>query len=247
MRLIRKHDIMQLSFIPRLFPVNCYIIEEEHDLTLIDAALPYSWKAIARTAARLNKPIGRIVLTHAHGDHVGSLDALKQQYEHAEVLISERDAKLLQGDASLLENEPAFPINGSIPQGIRTRADRFIQPGERIGSLEAIPAAGHTPGSFAFMDTRSRALIVGDAFQIRGGIAVSGVMKRAFPFVAMATWHLPTAIESAKRLASISPALLAAGHGVMLERPQALMAKAIAEAEAYLERSSLPFTTSSKA
>ena len=36
---------------------------------------------------------------------------------------------------------------------------------------------GHTPGSMSFLDIRNKALIVGDAFQTRGGTAVSGQMK----------------------------------------------------------------------
>jgi glyoxylase-like metal-dependent hydrolase (beta-lactamase superfamily II) len=39
-------------------------------------------------------PIRRIVLTHAHFDHVGSLDALARALPGVEVLISARDVRL---------------------------------------------------------------------------------------------------------------------------------------------------------
>lgn len=103
--------------------------------------------------------------------------------------------------------------------------------GERIGSLLAVAAPGHTPGSFALLDTRSGALIAGDAFQTRAGIAVSGTVRPLFPFPALATWHKETALASARKLAGLKPSLLAVGHGPVLEQPAAAITKAIAAAE----------------
>jgi glyoxylase-like metal-dependent hydrolase (beta-lactamase superfamily II) len=37
----------------------------------------------------------RILPIHAHGDHVGSVDALKERLPHAEVIASTRYARLL--------------------------------------------------------------------------------------------------------------------------------------------------------
>jgi glyoxylase-like metal-dependent hydrolase (beta-lactamase superfamily II) len=119
---IRQHGfIYQLTFLPSLFPVNCYLVEEEKELTLIDAALPYSHKKILQTAKKIGKPITRIVLTHAHEDHVGALDYLKKALPKAEVMISKRDAKILKGDRTLESSEPQTPIRGGIPKSLQTR------------------------------------------------------------------------------------------------------------------------------
>ncbi len=56
--------------------VNCYLVREDDGLTLVDTMIPGSQKKILAAAERLGAPIKRIVLTHAHGDHIGSLDAL---------------------------------------------------------------------------------------------------------------------------------------------------------------------------
>lgn len=106
----------RLSFLPRLFPVNVYLVEEEDGLTLIDAGMPFSYKGILKAAGSLGKPITRIILTHAHGDHVGALDRLHEALPDAEVCISSRDALLLKGDASLLPHEPQTPVRGSVPK-----------------------------------------------------------------------------------------------------------------------------------
>ncbi|MEJ8305462.1 MBL fold metallo-hydrolase [Saccharibacillus sacchari] len=231
MRVTNHQTVYQLSFLPRVFPVNCYFVEEQDGLTLIDAGMPFSLKGILNAARKIGKPIRRIVLTHAHEDHVGSLDALKKEVPDVVVYISYRDAALLGGDASLLPTEPNVPIKGGIPKTVATKADVLLRDQDRIESLLALDAPGHTPGSMAFLDTRNRILIAGDAFQTRGGIAVSGHLKPWFPFPAMATWHKPTALESAKKLRDLQPSVLAVGHGRMLQHPLKKMTQAIDEWE----------------
>lgn len=231
LKVTRVQHVIQLSFLPRFFPVNCYLIEENDGLTLIDAGLPFSKKGILQAAERIGKPIARIVLTHAHDDHVGALDAIKAHLPHVPVHISSRDARLLAGDVSLDRNEPNTPIRGGVPKKVKTRADVLLADGDRVGSLQAVAAPGHTPGSMAFLDTRTGALIAGDAFQTRGGIAVSGQFRPWFPFPAFATWSKTLALESARRLQALRPTLLAVGHRRMIANPADKIGQAIAEAE----------------
>lgn len=160
--------IHQISFFPKFFSVNCYLIEEDEELTLIDAALPFSAKKILETAERIQKPITRILLTHGHADHVGALDALKEIHPDIPVYISRRDKGLLVGDRSLDKSEPNKPIRGGISKKLKTKADILLEDGDRIGSLLALATPGHTLGSMSFFDTRNRTLIAGDAFQTKG-------------------------------------------------------------------------------
>ncbi|MEI7025017.1 MBL fold metallo-hydrolase [Paenibacillus sp. y28] len=231
MRVVQELTVHQITFFPRVFPVNCYFVEEENSLTLIDAALPFSAPGIIAAADRIGKPITRIVLTHAHDDHVGALDALKQALPDAAVYISKRDARLLAGDRGLMPSEPQMPIRGGVPKHVKTRPDVLLHDGEQLGSLQAIAAPGHTPGSMAFLDTRNGALIAGDAFQTRGGIAVSGQLRPWFPFPAWATWNKALALDSARKLLALAPSLLAIGHGRLLASPAPWMIQAIAAAE----------------
>lgn len=236
MRFIREKTVIQLTYLPKVFPVNCYLVEEQDGLTLVDAALANNAKAILDAAEKIGKPITRIVLTHAHNDHIGALDRLKEMLPLAQVFISERDARLLAGDRSLDDNEPKFPIRGGVPKNVRTKPDVLLQDGDKIGSLLAIAAPGHTPGSMAFLDTRNHILIAGDAFQSRSGVAVAGQMKWSFPFPALATWDKGTSLETARRLRALKPTLLAVGHGNMINQPTPIMDKAILEAESALAK-----------
>jgi glyoxylase-like metal-dependent hydrolase (beta-lactamase superfamily II) len=215
-----------LTKFPRVFPVNCYLVRDDDGLTLIDAAIPGCERAIVAAAAALGAPIRRIVLAHAHMDHVGALDALHALLPDAEVLASARDARFLAGDMALDPGEPQAKLRGAY-QRVATRPTRLLQHGDRVGALEVIAAPGHTPGQIALFDPRDGSLIAGDAFQTRAGTAVSGTIRPLFPFPALATWHRPTALESARRLRALSPARLAVGHGEVLEAPLAEMDRAI--------------------
>jgi glyoxylase-like metal-dependent hydrolase (beta-lactamase superfamily II) len=180
-------------------------------------------------AEELGRPIVRIALTHAHGDHIGSLDELAAQLPDAEVSISARDARLLVGDKSLDPGEPVDKLRGSYP-GAKTKPHRTFNPGERVGSLEVVAAPGHTPGHVAFLDTRDQTLYCGDAYSTLGGMATSAKTNWKFPLVTMATWHRPTELESARALRALNPARLAPGHGKVVESPATAMDRAIANA-----------------
>jgi glyoxylase-like metal-dependent hydrolase (beta-lactamase superfamily II) len=208
--------------------VNCYLVPEEDGLTLVDTMLPRSGKQIVAAAQRLGQPIKRIVLTHAHGDHIGSLDQLHEMLPDAEVVISERDARPLAGDKSLDPGEPGENIGrGSFP-GAKTKPTRTVNPGDRIGSLEVIASPGHTPGHVSLLDTRDRTLICGDAYSTLGGVATSAKGVWRFPLPSYAAWDKPTALESARALGALEPSRLAPGHGRIVDSPVAAMDRAIA-------------------
>jgi glyoxylase-like metal-dependent hydrolase (beta-lactamase superfamily II) len=217
-----------ITRVTRLGLVNAYLVREDDGLTLVDTMLPRSSKAILGAAEGLGAPIVRIALTHAHGDHVGSLDDLAAALPGVEVLISARDARLLAKDMSLDPGEPVDKLRGGYP-GAKTRPTRTLQPGDVVGSLEVIASPGHTPGHVSFLDRRDGTLLAGDAYSTLGGTATPAKANPRFPLVYFATWHRPTALESARALRALDPKRLAPGHGPIVD-DGAAMDRAIAKA-----------------
>lgn len=209
---------------------NCFLVREADGFTVIDTGYTGSEKGIIETAKSYGLPIRRILLTHAHIDHVGSLDALHALLPDVEVAISARDSRFLKGDKSLDADEPQTPLRGGYPL-CSTEPTRLLNAGDRIGSLEVIASPGHTPGHVAFFDHRDRTLIAGDAYSTKAGITTAGSLRLLFPFPAMATWNKPTGLHSAEILRDLRSVRLAVGHGNVLENPVPAMDKAIAEAK----------------
>ena len=207
--------------------VNAYLVQEDDGLTLIDTLARGGHKRILAAAATVGAPIVRIALTHAHGDHIGSLDKLAAALPGVEVLISGRDARLLRKDKSLDPDEPQSKLKGSLP-GARTVPTATFSAGDRIGSLEVHAAPGHTPGQVAFLDARDRTLYCAEAYSTLGGVATTAKPYPGFPLPGLVTWHGPTALETAKALRALDPARLAPGHGRVVEAPGAAMDRAIA-------------------
>ena len=143
---LQKGPVMpDITRISRFGFVNCYLVREDDGLTLVDAMIPGSAKAIQAAAAESGSPIVRIALTHGHGDHIGHSTRCMQRCRDAEVLISSRDARLLDKDRTLDPDEPQTKLRGGFP-GATTNPTRTFEEGELVGSLQVIATPGHMPG-----------------------------------------------------------------------------------------------------
>lgn len=230
-RQIRNHNLIQLTVLPHLFPINCYVWETTDSLIVIDMGTRQFVPALQRLSSQTHKPITQLWLTHAHTDHVGGVPAFHQAFPEARVGISDRDAALLRGDFSLQSSEPATPIKGGFAK-VPILIDFTFHPGTTMAGWQVVATPGHTPGSVSFYQPDTGSLVVGDAWQTHGGLAVSGDLRWRFPFPALATWSPTLAVTSAQRLLDLHPQLLAVGHGNWLAAPVTKMARALKRAEA---------------
>jgi glyoxylase-like metal-dependent hydrolase (beta-lactamase superfamily II) len=81
--------------------MNCYLVQEDDCLTLIDSTTSSPADDIASIVRQVGEALRRVTLTHAHGDHVGGVAGVRSRFPGIEVSISERDAPILAGDKSL--------------------------------------------------------------------------------------------------------------------------------------------------
>jgi len=131
--------------------LTALLIETDEGLILVDGALPQSAILIEASIRKLGfdpLDIKAILLSHAHFDHAGGVNAL-QRLSGAAVHTSPAGAKVLQSGL-LQEDDPQFlygPDNTSFPASKKVTG---IADGERVTvggvSVKAVHTPGHTPG-----------------------------------------------------------------------------------------------------
>ncbi len=130
------------KFVLGMFQVNCYVgwCENTKKAFMVDPGL-FSQKIV--DYIKENKlDLGYIILTHAHGDHIGGLPNMLDIFD-AKVITHEDEAFILR--------DPRMNFSGQMfSQPIAIEPDRVVKDGEiiEVGDLKltVIHTPGHTPG-----------------------------------------------------------------------------------------------------
>jgi glyoxylase-like metal-dependent hydrolase (beta-lactamase superfamily II) len=200
-----------------------YAIRDSDGLTLIDTGLALAAERILRQLAAAGfRPadVKRILITHAHPDHIGGLPRL-QAATGAQVITSAGEAPVVAGQAAQV-----YPALADLPFPNRllrvgqaearrlpgTPVGRTVVDGEMLGEvmggLQAILTPGHTPGHVAFWHPERRVLFCGDAMMRLAG-------RLMLPIPAF-TASMEEARRSIARLSVLEPQVVCFGHGAPL-------------------------------
>jgi glyoxylase-like metal-dependent hydrolase (beta-lactamase superfamily II) len=206
--------IPNVHLVPGMRGANAYLLVDS-TLTLVDTGMPGSEELIVSYIEGLDPPTGdlaRIVITHHHLDHVGSLAALKQRTS-AQVFAHPGDAPFISGEQS-----PPPPgtlmrilfrlLAPLLPQATLAPIDGILEDGDRLdllGGATVVHVPGHTPGAIALHFPSERLLICGDVIDHRRNRL--GPPPKAF------TDDMDQAVASLHRLAELDFDVLCPGHG----------------------------------
>jgi glyoxylase-like metal-dependent hydrolase (beta-lactamase superfamily II) len=194
---------------------NVYLLVDDDGLTLVDTGLPGRADLILEQIEELGyspSDIKRIIITHHHADHIGSLAALKRATQAA-VIAHPADAPYIDG--TLPQPGPARPqwlseflarfcwLWATEPVAV----DMLVNDGDELpvlGGIKILHTPGHTLGSICLYLQSKDLLIAGDLLAHRFGLKLPA---RSF------TVDIAQEIQSVKRVAGLEFDIIGFGHG----------------------------------
>lgn len=134
---------------------NVYLLKEEDGMMLVDTGTPEDFDEIKRQLENAGislSEIAKIIITHAHMDHVGTLSALSRE-TGADVYVHEDDYER---------------IKDKVSQGKLHK----VKDKDKLGGLEFIHIPGHTDGTAAVYHKESKVLLSGDCLFNNNGLSL---------------------------------------------------------------------------
>lgn len=209
--------------------VNWYVVEDGGRLTLVDAGNPNQFDQLPAALSSLGRSLGdieAIVLTHAHGDHLGSSARIKED-SGAGVHVHSGDEALARGEAHReyerhyvrdLTRPHAWKALWFFMRGGATKAPPVAElsvfaDGEVLdlpGRPRVIHTPGHTDGSCCLLLPDRGTLFSGDAL-----VTLNIVTGKTGPRVMPGSFNKDSAqsLRSLARLDEVQADMVLPGHG----------------------------------
>jgi len=199
--------------------VNSYLIEGPSDLTLVDTGHSRSAEALIREIKGNGffvRDIGRVIITHAHADHVGGAAALLERHP-VKLFAHPKEIPILLGKE--LPRSGKGGITGFVMDFVNEHLLPWpameavfpLEPGGAVRGMaqwQIMNTPGHTPGSISLFNPAKQVLICGDVI----------AHKRGRLELPPAAYNASNAAlrRTVEELAKLDTDILCPGHGPVL-------------------------------
>ena len=192
-----------------LFPVRVWLVTDEEGITLVDAGMPYMAKKIVQQIRNLNRgELKRILLTHGHSDHIGSVKPILHSHN---VPVFAHPIEI-----PYMEGQMAYPGRKRAEKGIGKQIVKPL-PADANGRLTTIAGLtpyltpGHSPGHVIYYHEKDKVILAGDLFTSKNG-KLQKPMK-------MFTANMKEAIASSSILKGLDAVHMEICHGGPITDP----------------------------
>lgn len=157
---IREDTVWQLD----LGYVNAYLVDDDGELTLIDAGTPRGYDRLCAeldATGHTDDEIDRILITHFDPDHVGTLAHLDTD---APIYAMDPDAGYIDRTEkpSVFNRKGFLHRIGNLMLAAPGTPIKRVKDRETVGGFRVYHTPGHTDGHIAFYHPDHAALFVGD-------------------------------------------------------------------------------------